>query len=125
MKVKLASIILFVQDIEILKGFYIDMLGMRILEEYPGQWLLLDAGGCEIGLHKIGEEYLKESSDKDAGETNTKIVFEIEEDIHAIRQQLIAKQIVVQEVKTFDQYDFWICDGEDPEGNVFQLRQRK
>jgi hypothetical protein len=31
----------------------------------------------------------------------------------------------VKEITTFDNYDYWLCDGEDPEGNVFQLRQRK
>jgi hypothetical protein len=31
----------------------------------------------------------------------------------------------MQEVTTFDGYDFWLCDGKDPEGNVFQIKQRK
>jgi hypothetical protein len=31
----------------------------------------------------------------------------------------------MKEIKTFDNYDYWLCDGEDLEGNVFQLKQRK
>ena len=31
----------------------------------------------------------------------------------------------MREIKTFENYDYWLCDGEDLEGNVFQLKQRK
>lgn len=49
----------------------------------------------------------------------------MEEDIHAAIQQLPDKNILTNEVKTFSGYNFFICDGEDPEGNVFQLKQEK
>jgi hypothetical protein len=31
----------------------------------------------------------------------------------------------MREIKTFDNYEYWLCDGEDPEGNVFQLKRKK
>lgn len=57
-------------------------------------------------------------------DNNTKIVFAIEDDIYQWRELLLANNIIMQEVKTFDNYDYLLCDGEDPEGNVFQLQQR-
>jgi len=62
MKVKVDSIILFVQNIDHLKAFYVTMLGLEIVEENNSSWLLLNAGSCTIGLHKIGAEYIEEKS---------------------------------------------------------------
>jgi catechol-2,3-dioxygenase len=125
MKLQLESIIIFVQDIDHLKSFYEGILGLEVVEEYPSQWLLLKAGNCHIGLHKIGAAYLDENQVPFKFDNNTKIVFETAEDIHALREQLLNQQVQLKEVTTFDGYDYWLCDGEDPEGNVFQLRQRK
>lgn len=124
MKLKLTSIIIFVQSIEVLKDFYVGILALEIVEESNG-WLLLKAGGCQIGLHKIGEQYLEENQEAFKFDNNTKLVFEVDEDLYALREQLIAQQVTLGEVKTFDNYDYFLCDGEDPEGNVFQLKQQK
>lgn len=122
---KLESIILFVQNVDKLKAFYVDILKLDIIEESKSQWLLVKAGNCCIGLHKIGEPYLDSNQDEFKFDNNTKLVFEIENDIYKIREQLIKENVVLKEVITFDNYEYWLCDGEDPEGNVFQLRQRK
>jgi predicted enzyme related to lactoylglutathione lyase len=125
MTFNLGSIVLFVQDVDKLKAFYVDVFQLVIIEEYPSEWLLLQAGNCSIGLHKIGKEYREEGQKPFKFDNNTKIVFDIEEDIHQTREKLLAKNVLLKEVKTFDGYGYWLCDGEDPEGNVFQLRQRK
>jgi catechol-2,3-dioxygenase len=125
MKLSLKTVILFVQDIDKLKLFYVDILKLDIVEESKSEWLLLNAGNCTIGLHKIGEQYLEENRSEFNFDSNTKIVFEVDEDINNIRKHLLEKGIPLQEVKTFDNYEYWICDGTDPEGNVFQLRQKK
>lgn len=125
MKLKLTSIIIFVQNIEVLKDFYVGILALEIVEEYGNNWLLLKAGDCQIGLHKIGEQYLEENQEAFKFDNNTKIVFEVDEDLFALREQLIAQEVTLGEVKTFDNYDFYLCDGKDPEGNVFQLKQKK
>lgn len=125
MKPRLETIIIFVQNVDKLKTFYVDILKLEIIEESQSQWLLLKAGSCSIGLHKIGEQYLDANQEEFKFENNTKMVFEIDDDIYKIREQLIKENVLLKEVKTFDNYDYWLCDGEDPEGNVFQLRQKK
>lgn len=125
MKLNLDTIIIFVHSVDKLKLFYVDILKLDILEETQSDWLLLKAGNCKIGLHKIGEQYLDDSKAEFKFDNNTKIVFEVNEDISKVRDHLLAKEISMKEIKTFDNYDYWICDGEDPEGNVFQLKQKK
>lgn len=125
MKFILESIIFYVQNVEQLKTFYVDIFNFKIVEEYHSDWALLEAGNCKIGLHKIGEQYLDKIKEGYKFDNNAKLIFEIDEDINEVRKTLINKNIPIREVKTFENYDFWLCDGEDLEGNVFQLKQKK
>jgi len=125
MQIKLDTIIIFVRDIDLLKDFYTDSFKLKIIEENKAEWVLLSAGGCNIGLHKIGEQFAKDKREFIHSETNTKLVFEIDGNIYATRQTFADKGMRIREVKTFENYNFLVCDGEDPEGNVFQLKQRK
>lgn len=125
MRVTLNCIIFFVQDVDKLKGFYIDNFNLDLAEEIKSEWVLLKAGACELGLHKIGADYLQPNEAPFKFDNNSKIVFEIEEDIFAVREKFIEKNITLREIKTWDNYNYWVCDGEDPEGNVFQLRMKK
>lgn len=124
MKLNLTMIILFARDIEKLKHFYVNLLQLDVLEEIQSEWVLLQAGHCTIGLHQVGQPYLQNTDETSGAESNTKIVFETEEDLHTIRNMLLTHHISMREVKTFDNYDYWLCDGEDPEGNIFQLKQK-
>ena len=56
MNVKLNSIILYVQNIELLKNFYVENFNLKVIEE-DHIWILMSAGAVNIGLHKIGDEY--------------------------------------------------------------------
>ena len=125
MELNLDTIILFVRDMDKQKAFYVGILHLEIEEVWANDWLLLKAGGCKIGLHKIGKEYLVDNEADWKVDSNTKLVFEIKEDIHEVRARLVAQNLTLQEVKTFENYGFWFCEGEDPEGNVFQLKQKK
>ncbi len=125
MKLNLDTIILFVQNVDKLKSFYTDVLQLTVVEEFKSEWVLLQAGNAKIGLHKIGDQYTDNSAGEFKFDNNTKIVFEIEEDIHHVREELLNKHVLMREIKTFDNYDFILCDGEDPEGNIFQLKQKK
>ncbi|MCW3463538.1 hypothetical protein [Chitinophaga nivalis] len=125
MKLNLSTIVLFVQHVDKLKCFYVDILHLEIIEEIPSEWLLLKAGNCHIGLHKIGNAYLSPDAAAFKFDNNTKMVFEITEDIHTVRDYLLQQAVSMKAITTFDNYDFWLCDGEDPEGNVFQLKQKK
>lgn len=125
MKLNLETIIIFVQNIEKLKSFYSNILELEIVEEIESQWVLLKAGNANIGLHQIGEQYLENDVEGFKVDNNTKIIFEIEDDIYQIRKKLMDKNVPLQEIKKFENDDFLRCDGEDPEGNVFQLKQKK
>lgn len=125
MKLNFDTLIIFVQDIDKLKSFYVDILKLEILEEYQSEWLLLASGNCKIGLHKIGDQYLGDGATPFKFDNNTKVVFEVEEDIHQLRADLLSEQVAMKEITTFDNYDYLLCDGEDPAGNVFQIKQRK
>ena len=124
-KANLDTIIFYVQNVEKLKLFYTTIFNFKIIEEYQQLWTLLEAGNAKIGLHKIGEQYLDEGKGLLKFHNNTKIVFETGEDINKIRAHLIAQNVLMREIKTFNDYGYWLCDGEDPEGNIFQLKQRK
>ena len=126
MNANLDTIILYVRDVEKLRSFYIGVFKLEVVEEYQSIWVLLKAGKGKIGLHKIGSQYLdKNKEEKFKINSNTKIVFETDEDINKARARLLRQKVAIREIKTFDNYDYWLCDGEDPEGNVFQLKQKK
>ncbi|TDO24526.1 VOC family protein [Pedobacter duraquae] len=122
MQIKLGSIILFVKSVDQLKKFYTDIFKFEVIEDLGEEWILLNAGGCTLGLHKIGDQYINNEDSKQ--ENNTKIVFETDT-IAELRNSLLIQNVVIGEIKTFENYDYWICDGEDPEGNIFQLMQKK
>ena len=125
MKLNLDTIVLFVQNVDKLKYFYAQVLKLDIIEEDASTWVLLKAGDSKIGLHKIGDQYLDKSKGEFKFDNNVKIVFEVDEDIELVRAQLINQNVSMKSVITFDKYNYWLCDGEDPEGNVFQLKQKK
>jgi len=125
MELNLDTIILYVQNVDKLRSFYTGILNLKVIEQYQSEWILLDAGNGKIGLHKIGDRYSGQIENGYKFDNNAKIVFEIADDISEIRQQLLNRNVAMREIKTFDNYDYWLCDGEDPEGNVFQLKQRK
>ncbi len=125
MKAVFNSIILFVGDTDKLKDFYASIFGFEVIEEIPGQWVLLNTGACTIGLHKVGKEYEPPAGTEFKAESNAKIVLETAGGISNLREILLEKNISIGEIKSFDNYDYLICDGEDPEGNVFQLKQKK
>lgn len=124
MNAKLDTIILYVKNIQLLKEFYVENFNLRVLQE-DEIWVLLSAGNANIGFHKIGQKYLDQINANHQFDNNAKIVFEIDQDIEAVRKEFIEKNIAMREIKTFDNYSFWLCDGTDPEGSVFQLKKSK
>jgi catechol-2,3-dioxygenase len=118
----LRCIILFVNNVDLLKHFYVQNFGLEPIEEIKSEWVLLKAGACELALHKIGAAYAQKQP---GHHTNAKIVFEVNEDIFAVHKQLTERGVDIKGIQTWDNFDYWVCDGNDPEGNVFQLRIRK
>lgn len=121
MHITLTRIIVFGQAIDKLKIFYIENFNLTVIEETKHEWVVLSAGPIEIALHRIGQAY-RANDDFNAG-SNTKLVFNINTDLRAFRQILIEKGVLLKEIKSFPGINSLFCDGEDPEGNVFQLQQ--
>jgi predicted enzyme related to lactoylglutathione lyase len=122
MKVRLNRIILYSQDVEGLKNFYTGLFELPLVEEIKDEWVVLNAGAVEIAFHRVGAEYRTEG--RFLAESNAKIVFEIESDIFETRARLIEAGAVMREVKSYEGFDYLLCDGEDMEGNVFQLMKK-
>lgn len=118
------TLILYVKNVELLKNFYVENFNLKVIEE-DSIWVLLNAGTVHIGFHKIGDQYLDKIEAGHTFDNNTKLVFTVDVDIELARKEFLSKNIQMREIKTFDNYDFWLCDGTDPEGNVFQLKCRK
>ncbi len=114
-------LILFGLDLHLLRDFYTQHFGFEVTEEIPGGWVVLRSSGAEIALHKIGAAYIDPTEPFNAS-SNSKMVFMIDEELTQLRQKLLDNQVDMREVFEYDNY--YYCDGEDPEGNVFQLMQK-
>ncbi|MDW3192995.1 MAG: hypothetical protein R8G66_11545 [Cytophagales bacterium] len=116
-------LILFALNLHTLKDFYTRHFGMEVTEEIPGEWVVLRSSGAEIALHKIGEAYFDPEEPFNAS-SNTKMVFMIDEDMVQFRQKLMDSHVEMREIFASGTPKYFYCDGEDPEGNVFQLMQK-
>lgn len=125
MVIQLNRIILFCLDIALLKSFYQEYFHFELIEEIPGQWVVLKAGNIEIAFHKIGPGYVESlGGEPFRAESNTKLVFEMNSDLAVFRNKLLAQGVKIKDLTSSGTANYWYCDGEDPEGNVFQLVQR-
>ncbi|NOT74222.1 MAG: VOC family protein [Cyclobacteriaceae bacterium] len=123
-KFTLGRIIIFGHRVDKLKSFYVENFGFSVTEETKDQWIVLNAGNVEIAIHKIGSGYEPKNGEQFRVESNTKLVFYINDNLEDFRQQLIDKGVAMKEIKSFEGVKSLFCDGEDPEGNMFQIEQR-
>jgi hypothetical protein len=120
----LSRIILFAHRVDKLKSFYVENFNFSVAEEISDQWLVLRAGAAELAIHRIGRDYEPTDGSEFRAESNTKLVFQITGDLKSFRQKLSLNGITIGDVRSFEGISSLFCDGEDPEGNVFQLEQR-
>jgi hypothetical protein len=123
MHVSLTRIIIFGQAIDKLKTFYVDNFNLAVIEETKHEWVVLSAGPIEIALHRIGQAYRIENGKDFKADGNIKLVFDIAAGLTQFRQKLVEQGVLMSELKSFAGINYLFCDGEDPEGNVFQLQQ--
>lgn len=108
-------IILFVKNPKAVASFYSEKIGLKIREtSEDGKWIDLDAGGIRIGLHAGGKA--KKTS------PGSKIAF-FSKDVGATRKKLMAAGVKLGVVHEFG--DLRFCDGKDPDGNPFQISNRR
>jgi hypothetical protein len=123
MNLSLDRVILYVQDVERLARFCGDAFGLVVGQRIEGEWAVLRAGGCEIALHRVGKPWrVADPSDRKV-ESNAKLVFTVDRDLKELRAELVAKGVPMRPIKSYPPLTGPLCDGEDPEGNVFQLAQ--
>ena len=119
MIVRLTRVILYVHDVDKLSAFYREAFGFVPVEEIAGEWAVLRAGAGELALHRVGAAYRGMTP---AGESNTKLVFSVDAPIADKRQALLQLGVPMGEIKSYGTTGP-LCDGRDPEGNVFQIAE--
>ncbi|MBG9378541.1 VOC family protein [Panacibacter sp. DH6] len=118
------QVILFCADVKKLVHFYTECFGFSIIGTFDENWTVLDAGQVELAFHKIPPEHLPTPPGAfTVTDTNVKLVFETGAALSSFHEQLLAKGTDVGAIQQYPGYPFQVCDGRDPEGNVFQLRQ--
>lgn len=123
MNVSLDRIILYVQDVERLRDFYQTLLGLTVVEAIESEWAVFRVGVCELALHRVGRAYRVADPADWQVESNAKLVFTVERELRVLRTELIERGIPMGEVKSYPGLTGLLCDGRDPEGNVFQLAE--
>jgi predicted enzyme related to lactoylglutathione lyase len=118
---KLVRVILFAKDLDKLVGFYRTGLGLDVVRAEPG-FVVLGGDGLELALSQIPEGIAKDiqiaNPPKPRENTAIKLVFAVP-DVDHTRAQLNAAGARMQEPRSFGARQ--MCDGVDPEGNVFQI----
>jgi predicted enzyme related to lactoylglutathione lyase len=111
MKMKLARIILFTRQMDLMSQFYGEVLGLKLVTIESG-WREFSAGSATIGLH---------SGPPSPGAKGPKIVF-YAADVAALRESLVSRGAKFGKVRQGDV--LCLCDGKDPDGNPIQLSNR-
>ena len=123
MQVALNRVILYVQDVERLATFYRQAFGLPVVEEIKGEWSVLDAGPCQLALHLVGKAYRVDDPASWEVEGDAKLVMTVDRPMPELRAELIAKGVPMGQIKSYPGLTGPLCDGRDPEGNVFQLAE--
>jgi predicted enzyme related to lactoylglutathione lyase len=119
----LNRIIIFVGDVEKCARFYTDVFGFAALpsDHASTEWIDLDTGGCRLALHKARGPNGPIDTATGSPSNPHKIVF-FAEDVEASRAAIVARGAKMGEVRKFGA--LVLCDGQDPEGHVFQISNR-
>ena len=111
----ISRVMLFVKDVPTVAAFYRDKLGLQPLGEITPEWVELQTGSCTVALHKAGKPLIER------GDASAKIVFGVK-DVAAGKALLESRGVKMGKINSFSGID--ICDGKDPEGNLFQISSR-
>lgn len=117
----LSRLILYVHDVALLKSFYQTHFALTVSEEIENEWVVLNAGAVELALHRVGAPYRDLAATPNR--SNAKLVFSVESGLAELHDKLVQTGVPMRGLKRYDGFPYLMCDGEDPEGNVFQLSQ--
>ena len=110
MKLSIRRVILFVANVAKCSEFYEKKLGLKLRSRSDG-FVDFDAGGCSLALHRGTPRPAR-----------TKICF-YASDVSKARAALVERGVKMGRDPGPGQ-GLKLCDGRDPEGNVFQLSNR-
>ena len=116
----LLEIILYVQDMAMMVQFYRDVLGLKVTIPVTGEnlkhlyWVTFETGQCTLALHGGGSG--------NTGLDAPKFVFRVD-DVPASRAALIEQKVEMGEMRS-PSPGVEVCDGKDPEGNVFSIESQ-
>ena len=116
----MAQTIVFVDDVARMQAFYQGILGLPVITAEPG-WVQLDAGGVIFALHAIKPGPKLPDPAPERVDSCIKLCFHVD-DIDAARAALVAGGVRMREIHRYG--GVALCDGIDPEGNVFQITTR-
>jgi catechol 2,3-dioxygenase-like lactoylglutathione lyase family enzyme len=108
---KMARIILFTAQMDIMSDFYGRVLGLKLISQEKG-WREFDAGGTSVALH---------SGPASPGRKGPKIAFH-STNVAVLRETLVARGAKFGKVRQGE--ILCLCDGKDPDGNPIQLSDR-
>jgi predicted enzyme related to lactoylglutathione lyase len=119
----LRGAMLYVKDLEQMKQFYGDMLGVKSTnQEWTDVWATFDTGAVRFALHAIPGEIAKHieitSPPTPREEDPVKLIFEVK-DVESERSRL--ESLGIRTLRRPWQQPGEACDAVDPEGNVFQI----
>jgi len=110
---KISNVILTVSDLERSLSFYRDILGIRVKDGFPGDFIFLDGGGTNLVLRK-GK----------ANPGHTEVVFEVT-DIHTTYNELRKKGITflspLRPVTYNETSDLYATDFRDPDNHIWSI----
>ena len=112
MQLAIKRVIMFTSRIDAMAAFYRDVIGLKQVADEPG-WKDFDAGGCNLALHRGTSE---------VGRRPPKLVF-YASDVAATRDILVKRGASMGKVKSGAGLD--LCEGRDPDGNPFQISNRR
>jgi predicted enzyme related to lactoylglutathione lyase len=117
----LHRVIIFVDDVEKCARFYCDVFGFTTLPGNTPDWIELDTGGCRLAFHQARGSNGPIDTPTGGAANPHKIVF-FAEDVEGASAAVVARGAKMGKIHRFDNFVF--CDGQDPEGHVFQLSNR-
>ena len=112
MELSIKRIIMFTAQMEAMADFYRYVIGLRQIADEKG-WKEFQAGGCNVALHN-GTSLV--------GRRPPKLVF-YSSNVAATRDTLLKRGAPLGKVKSGGGLD--LCEGKDPDGNPFQISNRK
>jgi predicted enzyme related to lactoylglutathione lyase len=121
--IRLGTVLIFAKDMQRLADFYHEALGLPVIAApmAPG-WIEFDAGGVRLALHAISPRIARQieitNPPRAREETPIKLLFEVDA-LNEVRRRLVQHGATMFEPKSSG-----VCDGLDPEGNVFSLVPR-